>query len=437
MSQISSNRLLQLAAGGAFGGLISFLVLNPRTVREELEGAGDGLEAPLLQVFGSSLQLGIVVGMSIGACLILTEELGTGRPARILLRTLLGAIAGAFFGAIGGVVGQLAFSILLVGLRNVVVARTLGWCLLGIAAGVCPGLVTGSAARTGRGVLGGALGGAVGGILFDLIGNFSRTGSASRAFGMIVMGAMVGIAVAFVEELAKQYWVVHLTGAREGRTYILSKPETTLGRDEVADIPLFGDFSIQKHHARLVRSATGFEVHASPGCAVSVDSQSGAAFALHDGAIITLGKHRLRFHSRSTQAAPGVNLEPAAYPAAPAAFPAAPAPEPAAPPPFLHASMGPEPVARLDIIGGPHQGQGFWLQGDAYILGRDPSALIPLVRDNMASREHARLVRDVHGWRVDDLGSTNGLFVNGERVSVHWLRPGDQITIGQSVLRAA
>jgi pSer/pThr/pTyr-binding forkhead associated (FHA) protein len=46
------------------------------------------------------------------------------------------------------------------------------------------------------------------------------------------------------------------------------------------------------------------------------------------------------------------------------------------------------------------------------------------------SRHHAELRREADAWVVADLGSTNGVKVNGSRVSEAELGPGDDITLG-------
>lgn len=51
------------------------------------------------------------------------------------------------------------------------------------------------------------------------------------------------------------------------------------------------------------------------------------------------------------------------------------------------------------------------------------------------SRLHARLVPMSGGWRIEDCGSTNGIFANGQRVQVHSLRNGDSIRIGDYIVR--
>ena len=69
------------------------------------------------------------------------------------------------------------------------------------------------------------------------------------------------------------------------------------------------------------------------------------------------------------------------------------------------------------------------LGGNRVVVGRSREADIVLADPNV-SRRHAELRRDESGWQVVDLGSTNGIKVNGRRVDQAPLGPGDQITIG-------
>ena len=69
------------------------------------------------------------------------------------------------------------------------------------------------------------------------------------------------------------------------------------------------------------------------------------------------------------------------------------------------------------------------LSGSRVVVGRSREADIVL-QDPNASRRHAELRRDEGGWQIVDLGSTNGIKVNGRRVNNQPLSPGDQITIG-------
>ncbi|MDH3211275.1 MAG: FHA domain-containing protein [Myxococcales bacterium] len=67
------------------------------------------------------------------------------------------------------------------------------------------------------------------------------------------------------------------------------------------------------------------------------------------------------------------------------------------------------------------------------ILGRSRSCDLPLPGAD-ASRRHAEILGSGQQFRLRDLGSTNGTFVNGERVQQHELHPGDRIQIGGSTI---
>ncbi|MCC7367470.1 MAG: FHA domain-containing protein, partial [Chloroflexi bacterium] len=71
---------------------------------------------------------------------------------------------------------------------------------------------------------------------------------------------------------------------------------------------------------------------------------------------------------------------------------------------------------------------------DVVTIGRDDGNDLVL-RDPRVSRRHALVRRLGQTFRVEDLGSTNGIFVNGRRVDRADLRPGDLIQVGAQSLR--
>jgi hypothetical protein len=68
------------------------------------------------------------------------------------------------------------------------------------------------------------------------------------------------------------------------------------------------------------------------------------------------------------------------------------------------------------------------------VIGRLPECEVVL-GDTNVSRRHAQVAMDAGDVVVTDLGSTNGTFVNGRRVTRAAIQPGDEITIGTSRLR--
>jgi hypothetical protein len=69
------------------------------------------------------------------------------------------------------------------------------------------------------------------------------------------------------------------------------------------------------------------------------------------------------------------------------------------------------------------------LSGSRVTIGRSRECDVTLDDANV-SRRHAELRREGGSWVVADLGSTNGVKVNGHRVSQQPLQPGDEITLG-------
>jgi len=77
----------------------------------------------------------------------------------------------------------------------------------------------------------------------------------------------------------------------------------------------------------------------------------------------------------------------------------------------------------------------FPLETDRMTVGKAAENDVPLPEDPTASHMHAMLERFPAGWCVTDLGSSNGTWVNGERIwASHRLRHGDEIRVGQTRL---
>ena len=85
----------------------------------------------------------------------------------------------------------------------------------------------------------------------------------------------------------------------------------------------------------------------------------------------------------------------------------------------------------LVIKEGPSAGKTYPLEGDEILIGREPSSTLQIDSPGV-SRKHARLTYQNNQYLIEDLGSSNGTFVNGERISKPWpLKNGDMIGIGR------
>jgi hypothetical protein len=90
----------------------------------------------------------------------------------------------------------------------------------------------------------------------------------------------------------------------------------------------------------------------------------------------------------------------------------------------------PPSSGRAMLVG---NGQRTVLTGPRVLLGRSRECDM-VIDDPNVSRRHAELRRQDDTWIVTDLGSTNGVKVNGRRVEHAVLKPGDEITLGLSRL---
>lgn len=72
---------------------------------------------------------------------------------------------------------------------------------------------------------------------------------------------------------------------------------------------------------------------------------------------------------------------------------------------------------------------------DGLMLGRT-AAQPGRLKDPLISARHARLLRTPLALQIEDLGSTNGTWVNGQRVVVQSLRDGDTLRLGRTLLVA-
>src|SRR5262245_33243843 len=87
----------------------------------------------------------------------------------------------------------------------------------------------------------------------------------------------------------------------------------------------------------------------------------------------------------------------------------------------------------LFVIRGNDQGVRFDLGSERVTLGRESTNAIQL-HDREVSRAHAEVLRDGRYFTIADLDSSNGTFVNGERIKSRQLDTGDHVQLGRTTM---
>src|SRR5687768_12392530 len=83
---------------------------------------------------------------------------------------------------------------------------------------------------------------------------------------------------------------------------------------------------------------------------------------------------------------------------------------------------------------GPTPGAAYTLEGDQLMIGRDSTNEI-MINDAEVSRKHSRLTFQGGKYVLEDLGSTNGTFVNGQRLAGPMvLKAGDVVSLGEQIV---
>ncbi|HEY0867435.1 MAG TPA: FHA domain-containing protein [Fimbriimonas sp.] len=428
------------------------------------------------------LLLGALVGLAVGG---LDGFLRGGR-----VHTLRGVALGTVLGAIGitighnlggalvyGIFGGSIFSSGIIPLQ--MVARTLAFVPIGIFLGAAIGVAGMNPKKIVQGATGGAIGSAVAGLLFDPLGAMTaganltlqgvsrgEVGGPSRALTFLLLGGMIALFIGLVELLTRSAWVRLILGRNEGKEWAIDSSQTFIGRSETAQIPLFGDANVAPVHATISKSGGQYWLTdgGSP-IGTYVNGQRIQQCPLFHGAQMQIGGFQLVFLMKNVSApqrAPDMGA-PAGIPMQ--AAPAAPGPVPVAtqaypmPPGAMQPTqaMAPPPVASqptqmvgapspamptqayaaggftLIAMDGPLAGQRFPVPSQIE-LGRE-SAAVPMGYDTNASRRHAALAPGLGGLTVTDLGSTNGTYVNGQRVQQAQAPPGTLLRIGATTFR--
>lgn len=305
------TRIYFNAVFGGLGGLIGWMLFGV---------FGDSAHDDHIQ----ALLGGAIIGGSIGYFVVSVEAIRDYALVRFCRHASYGLILGAAGGALGMWLGDQVNYILIehYGARRflvALVARGIGWMVLGGAVGLSEGIAARSFGKLSYGAIGGAMGGFIGGVLFvllymgavdsssgGLIGSVfgGEEGAAlAGSLGLVILGACIGALSALVQGVFQPASVRVLRGWQEGREYSLEKVINQLGRDEAADVLLLRDMRIEKQHAIIRRDQERFVLvnHAPP----AQTQVNGAAVIesreLEDGDRIQLGEVVLRFQLKAAR----------------------------------------------------------------------------------------------------------------------------------------
>jgi hypothetical protein len=269
---------------------------------------------PRVMMRGLSLGLLLAFGLGMVDAFFSSRQVGV-----IILRGLIVAAVGLISGLLGATVGQALFS-MSEGELLPEILRAFGWVLTGLLIGASVGVfdvlarlvkgegASGAVRKVINGLIGGGVGGLLGGLVYIPLGKalggiFGRPAGdvySSGAWGMVVLGACIGLFIGLAQVILKEAWVRVEAGFRPGRELILSKDKITIGRAESCDIGLFGGQGVEKVHARIVQKGKRYLLadDDTPGGTYLNDERISEPTELRNGDTIRVGNCVLRFGER-------------------------------------------------------------------------------------------------------------------------------------------
>ncbi|MBS1717304.1 MAG: FHA domain-containing protein [Armatimonadetes bacterium] len=431
------GEILKRTIFGAISGLFAWAICEPSAPKVFGDAGWERWELIFISLLSGLIGTGL--GMYPG--------LSSGSVPKALRGAGVGAFLGLLFGNLGHGFGGSLVSAIAPHREVTGFLRIIALTPLGAAIGLAVGISTFEPKRILQGLYGGALGGLAGAALFDIIGPMTgsviliargqSTGEAgmfSRAAYTILVGGAIGLFIALIERMGQKAFVRQVLGRNEGKLFPVDLPETRIGKDEMAQIPIFGDPSVQRHHASIFKLSDAQYVLRAVQGQVIANGQPIQETPLAHGMQFLIGSNTFIFEMKQVAATQPAMVQ-----------------QYAAPMPYLpEGPMAPvayAPTSQPTVVFAPHQ-PGGWilvatdgpLAGNRFPIaaptevGRD-LPVIPFASDGGVSRRHARLEPAPSGVAVQDLGSTNGTFVNGQRVQNALLAPGGQLKIGMTTFR--
>lgn len=476
---------------GGIAGLLAWLICEPSAPRTIQAYSSSNWENTFVMI------LGAIIGAAVGGLDGFTRGGKRHTMMGIVLGLIFGAVGITFGHGIGSAAVLAIFHRPIFSenydMLGQIPARFLVFAILGACLGAAIGASSLTMKRIAQGAIGGAIGGGIAGISFDVIGSVfgqlilqtrgqssGEVGGPGRAALAILLGAAIGLFIGLVERYSRSAWLRLSLGRNEGKEWSIDTAQTFIGRSEGAQVPLFGDPQVAPIHCSIVKQGPNYILTdgGSPiGTMVNGQIIHGGSVGLLQGSVIQVGSFTLQFLLKN-QPAPAMPAEAyrgqafpmggmPGYPSQPGPMPPGsmqpnpgqpmqPGPMAPQPGPYGQPTPGPSMPTQMYApaqpsqptmvygagamsgyvlvgIDGPMIGQRFPVQGPLE-MGREGQG-VRMTNDANASRRHATVSPAVGGLVVQDLGSTNGTFVNGQRVSQANAGPGDMIKVGSTVFR--
>lgn len=421
-SSVNQRELTYKALAGLAGGALGWLPV-------EIASHGHSLTEQMStgSVVAAYASMALLSGL-IGGFILASDEQQLQFTPRMRNRFILGLIVCGILALPANYYSNTVFtSILLYGGWGVghqgsvlflVLGRMISWMMMGAMLGAGVGLagLLGSfvgiasfpAINIVKGAIGGWIGGFAGGITFDMVNQATGGGLASRLIGLSLIGLAIGLLIGVVQELTKSAWVTVEAGRLKGRQYRLEGNLSSIGRAEENPVGLFGDPAVQARHAVIERHGNDYMLR---GLAIAdgtfLNGERVESAPLYDNDRIRVGSYELSFHVRGTPASRAAAVPRMPMTASPA-----------------QAAVGP---CLID-----NSGQRFPIRpAQDTRIGRATDNDI-VVAHSSVSRHHAAIAAQNGSFHVRDLGSQNGTFVAGQRVSDAILRDGDAVRLGEA-----
>jgi hypothetical protein len=221
---------------------------------------------------------------------------------------ILGGIVYSIVGTLGGGMGPnaTAGAFLLQMFR-----RGLAWTLAGMGMGLGQGFALKSGKLKLNGFIGGMVGGLIGGLLFDPISlllskpELIQGAGLSRAVGIIIVGATVGLMIGLTDLLTRDAWLKVITGPLRGKEFSFNRTPIQLGSSPKSDIYLFKDAKIDPTHAVINKLRDTYEISdQSSATGVFVNGRRIVkSQRLTDGDLIQIGESQFRYSTSESKAA--------------------------------------------------------------------------------------------------------------------------------------